>query len=128
VIVSLVTEDPDACTRFAVTVARAAITPRSVAHTVAEVVARCVGPSRHDDVVLAVHDVLTDAFTRDVSEPFTVRVRERPDRTEVEVTDHGGATQAHTPGRLYVAEACCDELHDEVTDAGHVVRLVYRSA
>lgn len=127
-IVSSAAEDADACTRFAATVAPAAITPRSVARSVGDVVAGCVGLARHDDVVLAVHDVLADACTRDPSEPLTVRVRQRPDRTEVEILDRDPAATGCQVGPLYIARAHADELHDEVTDAGHVVRLVYRSA
>lgn len=128
VIVSAAAEDPDVCTRFAVTVAPAAIAPRNVARTVADVVASCVGASRHDDVALAVYDVLTDAVTRDPDDPFTVRVRQRDDRTEVEVIDRCRDTVASPTGPLYLARARSDELHDEVTDAGHVVRLIYRSS
>lgn len=127
-IVSSAAEDADACTRFAATVAPAAITPRSVARSVGDVVAGCVGPARHDDVVLAVHDVLTDACTRDPSHPLTVRVRQRSDRTDVEIIDRGAATGTCTAGPLYIAHTHADELHDEMTDAGHVIRLVYRSA
>lgn len=127
-IVSSAAEDADACTRFAATVAPAAITPRSVARSVGDVVAACVGAARHDDVVLAVHDVLADACTRDPSQPLTVRVRQRSDRTDVEIVDRPAATGACTAGPLHIAHAHADELHDELTDAGHVIRLVYRSA
>lgn len=127
-LVSCAADDPDACTRFAVTVAPAAIAPRSVARTIGDVVAGYIGPTRRDAVVLAVHDVLTDALTRDPREPFTVRVRQHHDRIDVEVIDSDPSIVTSPTGPLFVARAHSDELDDEVTDSGHVVRLTYRSS
>ncbi|MEX0836457.1 MAG: hypothetical protein WD010_10220 [Nitriliruptor sp.] len=93
----VIDDDPDVRTCFAVTVAPAVIAPRRVARSVGDVVVEHIGGWRHDDVVLAVHDVLMDATRREPNEPLTVRVRRR---------DH--------------------QLDVEITDAGHLVRLVYR--
>lgn len=125
-IVSAAADDPDACTRLSATVTPAAIAPRSVARTVGDVVARCIGASRHDEVVLAVHDVLSDALDRGPSEPLKVRVRERDDRIDIEVVD--GRCPPGPVGPLRVARALADDLEEEVTDAGHVIRLSYWSA
>lgn len=127
-LVSAAADDPEACTRFAVTVAPAAIAPRSVARTVGDVVAGCVGNSRRDDVILAVYDVLTDAITRDPADPFTVRVRQWDERTEVEVLDRCRDLEASPVGPRFVARARSDGLHDEVTEAGHLVRLTFLAA
>lgn len=124
-LVSAAADDPDACTRLAATVPPAAIAPRSVARTVGDVVARYLGAARHDDVVLAVHDVLADALGRGPSQPLKVRVRERDDRIDIEVVD--GRCSPGPVGPLRVARALADDLEEEVTDAGHVIRLSYWS-
>ncbi|WP_211262351.1 hypothetical protein [Nitriliruptor alkaliphilus] len=123
---SAAADDPDACTRLAATVTPAAIAPRSVARTVGDVVARCIGAARHDEVVLAVHEVLCDALDRGPSQPLKVRVRERDDRVDIEIVD--GRCPPSSVGPLHVARALADDLKEEVTDAGHVIRLSYWSA
>lgn len=126
-IVSEAAQDPEACTRFAVTVAPTAIAPRSVARRVGDVVVGCgVGVEHHDEVILAVHDVLSDAVARHRSEPFTVRVRQREDRIDVEVADGRRVDGVARPGPLHVARACADEVHTEITETGNTIRLTFR--
>jgi hypothetical protein len=127
VIVSIAAQDPDACTRFAVTVAPTAIAPRSVARTIGDVVMRCGVGVDHDDVVLAVHDVLDDAVARHPSEPFSVRVRQRGDRIDIEVADSSPEGSVTCPGALHVAHACSDEVRAEVTETGNLVRVTFRT-
>jgi hypothetical protein len=127
-IVDLADHDPEACTRYAVTVAPSSVAPRTVARAVGDVVAACAGAHRHDDVVLAVHEVIVDATRRDPDDPVTVRVREHLDRVDVEVIDADpSALDVGTRG-LHLAHALSDDLEARITDAGHLVRLTYRYA
>lgn len=125
--VSLAADDPDACTRFSVTVAPGAMAPRTVATTVGDVVAGCIGPERREDVVLAVEAVLVDTVTRELDGELTVRVRQRDDRTEIELRERSLGPVCPS-GPLTVARDHCDGIDDEITDAGHLIRLVYAPA
>jgi hypothetical protein len=117
-------DDPSGCTRFAVTVTPAAIAPRAVARSVGDVVAPWIGGHRHDEVVLAVHDALVDATRRDPHDPVTIRVRQHADHVDVEVIDRD--VTLPDGGHLPVARTLCEDLADEVTAEGHLVRLTYR--
>lgn len=125
--VSLAADDPDACTRFSVTVTPEVVAPHAVAESVGDVVAGCIGPERREDVVLAVEAVLADTVIRDLDGELTVRVRQRDDRTEIELRERSAGPVRPT-GPLAVAREHCDRIFDEVTDAGHLIRLVYASA
>jgi hypothetical protein len=126
--VDLADDDPQARTRYAVTVAPCVIAPRTVARSVGDVVAASAGAHRHDDVVLAVHEVLVDVTRRDPDDPVTVRVRDRPDRIDVEVLDGDRSAVDVGTGALRLARALSDGFEDRITDAGHLIRLSYRCA
>jgi anti-sigma regulatory factor (Ser/Thr protein kinase) len=125
-ILDLADDDPQACTRYAVTVAPCVIAPRTVARSIGDLVAASAGAHRHDDVVLAVHEVLVDATRRDPNDPVTVRVRQYPDRIDVEVLDSDPSALDTGTGALHLAHALSDGFEDRITDAGHLVRLSYR--
>jgi hypothetical protein len=126
-LVSSAADDPAACTRFAVTVAPGAVAPGVVAETVGDVVAGCVGTARRDAVALAVADVLAAAAVHAPQVPVRIRVRQRDDRTIVELLGRGCDDLVEGTGALTAARQWCDEVTDEVTELGHVVRLVYRT-
>lgn len=127
-VTSLSDDDPRACTRYTVTVTPTIIAPRRVARSVGDIVAGCVGAHRHDDVVLAVHEVLVDTSRRHPRAPLTVRVRENGDHVDVEVLDRETSAVTVDTGSLRLARALSDGLVDEITDVGHVVRLTFRCA
>lgn len=122
--VSLAADDPEACTRFSVTVAPGVISPATVAATVGDVVAGCIGPSRREDVVLAVEAVLADTVSRAPDGEVTVRVRQRDDRTEIELRERT-LVPVGPSGPLTIARQHADRLHDEVTGTGRLIRLSY---
>jgi serine/threonine-protein kinase RsbW len=122
-------------TRLAVTVTPTVLTPRTVARSVAAVVAARVGDHRHDDVLLAVHELVVNAIDHGGGGPLTVRVVEAATCTYVEVVDDGvGGVSAPAPvtradgplGRgLLLVRASADALEASTTPDGHAVRVTY---
>jgi serine/threonine-protein kinase RsbW len=122
-------------TRLALTVTPTVFTPRTVARSVASVVAARVGEHRHDDVLLAVHELVVNAIDHGGGGPVGVRVVEAATRTYVEVIDDGpGGVSGPAPvtrsdgprGRgLLLVRASADALDASATPDGHVVRVTY---
>ncbi len=129
--------DPDlgVVTRLAVTVTPTVFTPSAVARSVAPVVAARVGGHRHDDVLLAVHELVVNAIDHGGGGPVSVRVVETAAGTSVEVVDDGvGGVSAPAPvtradgprGRgLLLVRASADVLEACRMPDGHVVRVTY---
>jgi serine/threonine-protein kinase RsbW len=125
----------EVATRLAVTVAPTVLTPRTVARSVAPVVAARVGDHRHDDVLLAVHELVVNAIDHGGGGPVTVRVLESATGTDVEVGDDGAggvslpATRPRADGPrgrgLLLIQANADALEAGATPEGHVVRVTY---
>ena len=122
--------------------------PRYVARTVGRLVAELVGGHRHDDIVLAVHEVVANAVRHGPPDAVSVQVVADDTEVHIDVVDAGdGGGGTVTPfdvpvgepgdedggavlvagGRgLVLARALSDDLDASLESGGHVVRLTYR--
>jgi anti-sigma regulatory factor (Ser/Thr protein kinase) len=140
----------DATVHLAITFVPTVPAPRYVARAVGRVVTELVGPHRHDDIVLAVHEVVANAVRHGPPDAVSVQVVADAAEVHIDVVDAGdGGGGTVTPfdvpvgdpsgrdddegavlvagGRgLVLARALSDDLDASLDGSGHVVRLTYR--